>query len=107
MWGRDQALKSALLSKFRDGQVAMIDAFDLERPRTKELVGVLEGVGCRASCLIVTDVPARNVVLSARNLRRVKVTTAKDLNAHDVLFFRHMLITQAGFDALREIHGHD
>lgn len=101
------ALTSALLSKFRDGEVVMVDGFDLEAPKTKQLVGVLDSLGCRASCLIVTDQADANVVLSARNLPRVKVTTSQDLNAYDVLFYKHMLVTRAGFDALKEIHHHE
>lgn len=99
------ALQSALLSKFRDGEVAMTEELGFDKPSTKSLNGVLKSLGCNDSCLVVTDAPDRNLVLSARNLRRVKVMAAKDLNAYDVLFHRRMVLTQKGFDALKEVHG--
>jgi len=66
------ALRSALLSKFRDGEVAMVESFDLERPRTADVAGVLRSLGCEGSCLIVDRAPDRRLVLSVRNIQRVK-----------------------------------
>ena len=98
------ATRSALLSKFRDGEVVMAERLEFATPRTKELHGVLRSLGCADSCLIVTDSVDRNLLLSARNLRRVKVMEASQLNAYDLLFHRKLLLTQAGFDAIKEIH---
>jgi large subunit ribosomal protein L4 len=98
------ALKSALLSKFRDGQVALIDALEFEKPGTKNLAGVLGALGCIESCLIVDRKPARNLVLSARNLRRVSVSSVADLNAYDVLLYRNLLVSEDGLEALKEVH---
>jgi large subunit ribosomal protein L4 len=101
------ALRSALLSKFRDGQVALVDRFDLPAPKTKDLARVLRTLGCAKSALIVTAAPDKNLVLSARNLPRVKVTGAKALNAYEVLLYRNLVLTQDGFDALRELSTHE
>jgi large subunit ribosomal protein L4 len=102
---RRAALRSALLSKFRDGQVVLADALEFGAPKTKELVSVLGSLGAQGSCLIVDGAPAKNLVLSARNISRVKVTSAQDLNALDVIQHRHLLVTQAGLDAMKEVHG--
>ena len=72
--------------------------------RAASLNNVLRSLGCGDSCLIVTDSVDRNLLLSARNLRRVKVMEASQLNAYDLLFHRKLLLTQAGFDAIKEIH---
>jgi large subunit ribosomal protein L4 len=103
---RRLALKSALLSKFRDGQVLMASALPMDRPRTKDLASVLRSLGAAGSCLIVSDAPDRNLVLSARNLPNVKVCSVKDLNAYDVLAHKHLLVTEDGFDSMKEAHGH-
>lgn len=102
---RRAALRTALLSKFRDGQVILADALEFGTPKTRELAGMLGSLGAKGSCLIVDTAPEKNLVLSARNLRRVKVTSAKDLNALDVIQHRHLLVTQAGLDAMKEAHG--
>jgi len=103
---RRVAIRSALLSKFRDGQVLMASTLEMERPRTGQLAGILRSLGAGRSCLIVSGATDKNLVLSARNIQRVKVTTAGEVNALDVLTHRHLLITQAGLDSLKEIHGH-
>lgn len=101
---RRLALRSALLSKFRDGQVVLADALEFGGPKTKELANVLGSLGAQGSCLIVDGSPAKNLVLSARNLPRVTVTSVQDLNALDVIQHRRMLVTQAGLDAMKEVH---
>src|SRR5262249_16410346 len=46
------ALKSALLSKFRDGEAALVEDFDLRAPKTKVIAQVLAELKCEGSCLI-------------------------------------------------------
>ena len=101
------ALQSALLSKFRDGEAAMVDRFALEAPKTREIVQVLKSLGCAGSCLIVTDQPDQNLLLATRNLRRIKVSSVRDLNAYDVVFHRHLLVTRSGFESLKEAFSHE
>jgi ribosomal protein L4 len=38
---------------------------------------------------------------SARNLPRVRVATAKDVNAYDVAFYRSLVFTEDGLEALK------
>ncbi len=102
------ALRAALLSKFRDGEVGMVERFDLAAPKTKAVAGVLSALGFDGgSALIVTDTPDKNLLLSVRNLPKVKVTSVKDLNAYDVVFHRKLVVTKAGLAAMKEVHGHE
>lgn len=101
------ALLSALLGKFRDGQVALVDDFGLAAPKTKDVAKVLKSLGCSGSALIVTAEPDPALHLSARNIPRVSVTTAGRLNAYEVVWHRNLVLTQAGLDSLREMHAHE
>lgn len=97
------ALDSALLSKFRDGEAALIDGFRLEKPQTKMIAGALTAIGVKGSCLIGTeraDENGRRVWLSARNLHSVHTLPVSDLNALDVLKYRRLLLTRDAFTAL-------
>ncbi len=96
------ALQSALLSKFRDGQVAVVDAIAMNAPKTQSVAKLLRSLNCEQSCLIVVDKIEKNVLLSVRNIPRVKVTEVSQLNAYDVCFFRNMLITEPALVALKE-----
>jgi len=102
---RREAIRSALLGKFRDGQVLMADSLQMAAPKTKELMGILRSLGAGHSCLIVDAQPQKSLVLSARNLQRVKVTSVQEINTLDIIQFRHLLVTQAGLDAMKEVHG--
>lgn len=102
---RRGAIRSALLSKFRDGQVLMASDLNMAAPKTKELMGILRSLGAAQSCLIVDASPDKSLLLSARNIPRVKVTSAQELNTLDIVQYRHLLVTQAGLDAMKEVHG--
>ena len=99
------ALRSALLSKFQDAEVAIIEDLTLAAPSTKTLARVLDDLGCRDSALVVTPEVDMNLVLSARNLRRVKVSPVRELNAYDVLLYRRLVLVSGSLDALKEVHG--
>jgi large subunit ribosomal protein L4 len=99
------ALRSALLSKFRDSQVIAVESLALSAPKTKDIAKTLKVAGCGASCLIVVREADRNLLLAVRNLPRVKVMSARELNAYEVALHRHVLITEDGLAALKEIHG--
>ncbi len=98
------ALKSALLSKFRDGEAALVESFGLNKPSTSSVAKVLKDLGCLESCLVVIEASDKSLELSVRNLPRVKVKTAAEINAYDVVFYRNLLLTKGGFAKLKEAH---
>ena len=95
------AIRSALLSKFEDGQVVVLDELRLDAPKTKPLARLLQAIGIRGSCLIGTGGHDKNLVLSARNIPGVSVSTLKDFNALDVLNARTVVLTREAFEALQ------
>ena len=95
---RRQALRGALSSKVKDGELVLIDAFSLDGARTKEMAGVLERLGISGPTLLVTRAPEQPVILAARNLDRVKSLPADYLNIGDLLGYTNVVIT---VDALR------
>lgn len=97
---RRAALRSAVVSKFRDGEVAIAEGWPADAPSTKTAVGVLRSLEMDRSALVVTDGVDRNLVLSLRNVPYVDVCPVSDLNAHQVLLRRHMVLTPAALDAL-------
>ncbi len=100
---RRAALDSALLSKFQDGEAAVVDSLKLEKPKTSAVAGALEAIGIKESCLISieqADAAGRTVWLSARNIPRVHSCSVADLNALDVLHYKRLLMTKDAFNAL-------
>ena len=97
---RRLALRSALYSKFRDGEVVVVDGLKVEAPRTKQVAKALRSLGIAGRCLIGTESIDRNLVLSVRNLPGVRVLPVKDFNALEVLMARTVLLTREALASL-------
>jgi len=99
------AIRSVLSGKVADGQLAVVDELSLERPRTKEIAGLLESLGIERSALIVTGGADRMVHVSARNLARIKALPAAYLNVVDMLTHRDLVMTVAAVRRCEELWG--
>jgi large subunit ribosomal protein L4 len=98
---RKAALRSALSLLFKDNRMTVLDTFDLDAISTKGFVGVLEGFAINKT-LVVTEGDNRNLELSARNVRDVKLLSPERLNIHDILKYRSIIFTQ---NAVRKVEG--
>lgn len=95
------ATRMAILSKFEDKQVTLVDELVMQAPKTKEVVGVLTALGLSdTSCLLTINGHDPIVWKSARNIEKVQVTPASDLNAYDILHQRQMVLTKSALDQL-------
>jgi large subunit ribosomal protein L4 len=95
------ALKMALSSKLNEKELVVLDRFELEEIKTKEFVGLLEGLQLK-SALIVTDEKNENLELSSRNVRGVKVLRSEGLNVYDILKYRTLVLLEP---AVKNIEG--
>ena len=101
-----QATRMALLSKFLDDQVVVLDGLSVAEPRTKQVADVLKVLGlARTSCLLATEDHDGNLWKSARNIANLWVSPAQQLNAYNLLHQRQLIVTRAALDALRRNSG--
>lgn len=95
------ATRMAVLSKFLDDQAVVIDALAADVPKTKPVADLLKAVGVAdKGCLLAVASHDANVYKSARNLDKVLVSPAAELNAYNVLRQRHLVITRDALDGL-------
>lgn len=94
------AFSRALSDKIAGGQVVVIEKFDLAEPKTKLLTATLKKLGADRSALIVLDQLDDKVILAARNLQKVEVATAAEVDVYSLLLYRTLVATKAGFAAL-------
>lgn len=93
---------SAMVYKVKNSDIKVIENFDLESPRTKEIITILKNFDMlNQKVLIVTSEASRNVYLSARNLGNLKVIQASNLNTYDVLNAKKLLIFE---NSVQDIH---
>lgn len=102
---RRTALRNALFTKFRDGEVAIASGWPTDKPSTKSAVAILKKLGMQTSATVVTTGVERNLCLSLRNVPLVEVRTLDDLNARQVLLRRYIVLTPSAFSALQERFG--
>jgi len=77
---------SALVYKVKENSIMVVEDFNFETPKTREFATVLSALNLQGrKTLMVLPENNQNLVLSARNLKRAKVTRACDLNTYDIL----------------------
>lgn len=95
------ATRMAVLSKFLDDQAVVLDGLACDAPRTKPVADLLKAIGLYGhGCLLTIAGHDANVWKSARNLEKVLVSPASELNAYNVLRQRHLVITRDALDGL-------
>jgi large subunit ribosomal protein L4 len=102
---RRLALVGALTAKLDDGAIRVIDAFGLEGPKTRDLVGVIDALGkSEGRVLIVAPGTDETLILSARNLPRVEVIRADSLNVVALLNADMVVIEQPALSKMEEVY---
>ena len=89
---RALARRSALNTRAEEGRILLIESLEYESPRTSRLVACLSAIGVSGKVLLLTDGNKRNVYLSARNLRGVRVRPFGEESAYDVLWATTVVI---------------
>lgn len=106
---RRLALRTALISRAADILVVKGFAADLEVPKTKEIVAALERwqVPAGSKVLLVIDAPSDVVRRSVRNLEKVKLIAADQLNVFDLLHANVLVLSEEALAKIQEIYGDD
>ncbi len=102
---RQVAMKSALTSKVVNNEIIVLEELNLETPRTKEIVKMLENVNAENKTLIVMDEKNDNVVKSAKNIPNVETILVNTLNVYDILNYDSFIITKAAVKKVEEVYG--
>jgi len=96
---------SALSYKAKENNVTIIENFSLETPKTKSLTDVLKNLDVlNKKILIVMPSLEDNIILSSRNLKKVKITRASDLNTYEILDANRLLILEGSIKEIETIH---
>ncbi|MBM7623983.1 50S ribosomal protein L4 [Sporohalobacter salinus] len=98
------AVKSALTAKVRDGELTVVDGFDFDKPKTKQMVKVLEVLDAKdKKVLVITDEKDDDLYKSARNIPDVKVLLGSAVNVYDVLDNEQIIITEEAIKKVEEV----
>lgn len=98
---RKAAIRSALTMLFKGNKLTVLNSLDLEQISTKAFVGVLNEFAINKTLLVI-DGDNKNLELSARNVKDVKLLRPEGLNVCDILKYQSIIFTQ---EAVRKVEG--
>ena len=106
---RRLALRTALMSRTADITVVKGFAAGLDTPKTKEITAALSrlGVADGSKVLVVLDAPSEVVRKSVRNLEKVKLIAADQLNVFDLLHANALVVSEEALAKIQEVYGDD
>lgn len=99
---RQLALRKALSARIQAGEVTVLDGLRLDSPKTKGLASILSGLNVDGTALLVVGTADRNLVLAARNIVGLELTTSTDLNTYQVLKYDRIVATRDAFDKITQ-----
>ncbi len=104
---RRLALRTAFQSRAEDFIVVEDFAAQLERPRTKDLLGAIArwGIDSSSKILLIVGQSSENLTLSARNVQSIRLVTATNLNIYDILTADQIVVTSSAIESIKEVYG--
>lgn len=100
---RRLALRSALAYKAIGSELIIIDNFNVESLKTKDMIAILNKLNINDKVLIVVKELTDNMILATRNLANVILLEANEINTLDVISANKMLITVDAVAAIEEV----
>ncbi|ULB34235.1 MULTISPECIES: 50S ribosomal protein L4 [Proteiniphilum] len=93
---KELARKSALSLKAKNNAIIVVEDFVFDSPKTKQIVEITKNLQLSdKKLLLVLPGQNKNVYLSARNLSRVNVVTASDINTYKIMDCANLVITES------------
>ena len=103
---RRLARKSALAYKAKENNITILEDFIFDEAKTRNFTALLANFNLSdKKTLLVMPGTDNNLVLSSRNVRRVKVMRAEMLNTYDILNANNLLIAESSVPIIEEILG--
>ena len=98
---RQLARRSALAYKAQENAIVVVEDFTFEAPKTKAMLEVIKNlnVGGKKSLFVMPGTD-KEVYLSARNIERVNVTPANELNTYCVLNADVMVVAESALNVI-------
>jgi len=105
---RRGALRSALSERLREGNIIVVDGFELKTAKTKDFLNIIDSLGLienskRAKTLVVDSLDNANLVLSSRNVQKTKVTNSFGVNIYDIIYHEKLVISKTAVEELNEL----
>jgi large subunit ribosomal protein L4 len=99
------ALRCALSDKAANGRLLLMDELTFEEPKTKAMEALLQALPIERNVLALMPERDENVILSARNIHRIKVGHVDSINVVELLKYDAVLLPVATVERIVERFG--
>jgi large subunit ribosomal protein L4 len=99
---RRLAFRKAFSERIIAGDVLMTDKFAVQELKTKSFVALVNKQTDARRVLLISDAFDQTTFKSGRNVKRVTLATASDVNTEQLLAFEKILVTQKALEQLAE-----
>ena len=96
------AIRSILSELVRQERLIIVDDFDLDAPKTKELAAKLTGFGAADNVMVVVNDLSEAMFLSARNLPRVGICDVTAVDPVNLVRYEKVLMTVSAVKQIEE-----
>src|SRR6202049_3001873 len=98
------ALRSALASKFADGKLIVVNAFDVKEPKSKQFREALNKLKVDGTTLLVDNstVENKNLALSSRNIDGLELVRANEVHPYHLMRYTHVVFAQHALEKLQD-----
>lgn len=100
---RALALRSALSLKAQEKKLVIVDSLEMSSLKTKDIKAMLNKLNLTGKVLFVTSNDAENLYMGSRNLNKVNVILAEELNVFDIVNSDTLVIDEAAVAAIEEV----
>lgn len=97
------AMRSIFSELNRTGRLTAIDDIQLDVPKTRNLVALIDALDEVKNPLIVHHEPGPNLLLSARNLPGVEICEVRHLNPYSLLAHESVIVTEPALQKINEM----
>ncbi len=97
-----KALLMILSAKVKNNLILILDKLQLETPKTKLMAEILRKLPVKNSSLIVLPKKEKEIIKAVRNIPKIRVTEAKNLNALDLLSFKYLVMSKESIKVIKE-----
>ena len=98
------ALQTAFLNLYNDKKLIVVDSLEVATPKTKEMITILNNLELNdKKVLIVVDELSENLILASRNIEKIGLLEAAELNVLDLVHADYLLTTKEGLAKIEEV----
>ncbi len=99
---RQKAILGVLSDKVKEKKIIVLDKLEIDKPKTKKMVSILEKLPISESVLLLLQENNENIKKSARNIPQVKTQSDNFLNIIDLLKYNFIILTKNSVKKIEE-----